>query len=67
METHHRETSMIGEKNTKVLLPAWIFEQVKDNDEIRRLVFDYMTRYPNYRIIKVSGCFAVCEKLESFL
>ncbi|QPA60659.1 hypothetical protein [Lysinibacillus sphaericus] len=52
---------------TKVLLPAWIFEQAKDNDEIRLLVLDYMTRYPNYRIIKVSGSFAVCEKLESFL
>ncbi|GED66289.1 hypothetical protein LFU01_47410 [Lysinibacillus fusiformis] len=51
----------------KVLLPAWIFQQAKDNDEIRRLVLEYVTRYPNYRVIKVSGSFAVCEKLESFL
>jgi len=58
---------MIGEKNTKVLLPAWIFEQAKDNDEIRRLVLEYMRRYPNYRIIKVSGSFAVCDRLEEFL
>ncbi|MGE7951905.1 hypothetical protein [Lysinibacillus xylanilyticus] len=48
---------------SKVLLPAWIFEQAGgNNDEIRRLVLQYMTRYPNYRIIKVSGSFAVCER-----
>lgn len=52
---------------TKVLLPAWIFEQAKDNDEIRRLVLDYMTRYPNYRIIKVSGSFAVCKREQGLL
>ncbi len=51
----------------KVLLPAWIFEQAKDNDETRHLVLQYMTRYPNYRIIKVSGSFAVCERFEGFL
>ncbi|MFK5708638.1 hypothetical protein [Lysinibacillus boronitolerans] len=52
---------------TKVLLPAWIFEQVKDNDEIKRLVLDYMRRYPNYRIVKVSGSFAVCERHDGLL
>ncbi|MFJ7886816.1 hypothetical protein ACIQYL_01855 [Lysinibacillus xylanilyticus] len=29
---------------TKVLLPAWIFEQVKNNDEISRLVLDGKTK-----------------------
>ncbi|MFF2797085.1 hypothetical protein [Lysinibacillus xylanilyticus] len=54
--------------NHKVLLPAWIFEQARgNNDEIKRLVLQYMERYPNYQIIKVSGSFAVCERLESFL
>lgn len=52
---------------SKVLLPAWIFQQAKDNDEIRRLVLQYMQRYPNYRVIKVSGSFAVCERLDGFL
>ncbi|WP_313469869.1 hypothetical protein [Lysinibacillus sp.] len=52
---------------TKVLLPAWIFGQAKDNDEIRRLVLDYMRRYPNYRIVKVSGSFAVCERLDGLI
>ncbi|AVK96695.1 hypothetical protein FCT18_21085 [Lysinibacillus sphaericus] len=51
----------------KVLLPAWIFQQAKDNDQIKRLVLQYMIRYPNYRIIKIKGSFAVCERLEGFL
>ncbi|WP_312130821.1 hypothetical protein [Lysinibacillus capsici] len=52
---------------TKVLLPAWIFEQAKDNDEIRRWVLQYMQRYPNYRIVKVSGSFAICDRQDGFL
>lgn len=52
---------------TKVLLPAWIFQQAKDKGEIRQLVLSYMCRYPNYRVIKVSGSFAVCERLERLL
>ncbi|MGE7840088.1 hypothetical protein ACQKNX_04785 [Lysinibacillus sp. NPDC093712] len=52
---------------SKVLLPAWIFQQAKDNDEIRRLVLQYMRRYPNYRVMKVSGSFAVCEREQGLL
>lgn len=51
----------------KVLLPAWIFERAKDNDEIRRLVLDYMQRYPNYRVLKVSGSLAICERQDGLL
>ncbi|MEB2281076.1 hypothetical protein LAV73_13875 [Lysinibacillus xylanilyticus] len=28
----------------KVLLPSWIFEQARDNDEIGRLVLEYKTK-----------------------
>ncbi|MGE7940655.1 hypothetical protein ACQKNB_01070 [Lysinibacillus xylanilyticus] len=53
---------------SKVLLPAWIFQQARgNNDEIKRLVLQYMTRYPNYRIIKVSDSFAVCERHDGLL
>lgn len=52
----------------KVLIPCWIFEQAKnDKKEIKRLVEDYMSRYPDYRLIGVSGSFAVCEKSESLV
>lgn len=52
---------------TKVLLPAWIFAQAKDNDGIRRLVLEYMRRYPNYRVTKVSGSLAICERQDGLL
>lgn len=46
---------------TKVLLPAWIFEQAGGNKrELQALIVDYMKRYPEYRILKVQGKFAVC-------
>jgi len=48
---------------TKVLLPAWIFEQAEgDKDEIRRLTLKYMQRYPDYRVLKIQGKFAICER-----
>ncbi|MGR6899577.1 hypothetical protein M2M59_03870 [Rummeliibacillus sp. G93] len=47
---------------TKVVLPAWIFEQAQgDKDEIKRLVLEYMKRYDGYRVIKVSKRLAICE------
>lgn len=59
---------MMNSVPTRVLLPAWIFEQAKgDNNEIKRLVQQYMTRYPNYRVVKVSGSFAVCEREQRLL
>lgn len=58
---------MLNNVPHRVLLPLWIFEQSKgDENEIRRLVIQYMTRYPNYRLIKISGSFAVCEREEAF-
>lgn len=51
----------------KVLLPAWIFEQAKDDKDIKCLVQEYMTRYPHYRVIKVSDSFAVCDRLDGFI
>ena len=52
----------------RVLLPKWIFEQAQDNeDEIRRLVMEYMKRYPNYRTISIHGSFAICERKDDYL
>ena len=46
----------------KVLLPAWIFEQAGDDkNKLRRLVVEYMERYPDYTILKVQGQFAICD------
>lgn len=46
---------------TKVRLPSWIFQQADGNkQELQRLIVEYMKRYPEYRILKVQGKFAVC-------
>lgn len=59
---------MLNNVPQRVLLPLWIFEQAKgDENEIRRLVIQYMTRYPNYRLLKISGSFAVCEREENLV
>ena len=49
-------------KQVKVLLPPRIFKEAGgDKDELKRLIVDYMARYPNYRIKKVKDGFAECE------
>lgn len=48
---------------SKVLLPEWIFTQAGDDkQELKRLIVEYMKRYPYYRILKVTGRFAICER-----
>lgn len=46
---------------SNILLPAWIWEQAKNQEELKKLVLEYMKRYPGYTILKVKGNFAVCE------
>lgn len=49
-------------KQVNVLLPPRIFKEAGDDKaELKRLIVNYMTRYPNYRILKVKDGFAVCE------
>jgi hypothetical protein len=46
---------------TKVLLPAWIFEQAQDKEHLKKLVLNYMKRYPEYTVKRVNNQFAECE------
>lgn len=48
----------------RVLLPGWIREKARDKEEFKRLVLEYMKRYPDYRVKKVVGEFAICEHKE---
>lgn len=52
------------DNTSRVLLPAWIFEQAGDDKkELRRLVLRYINKcYPDYRIVKVKGKFAICAR-----
>ncbi len=55
--------SMNLEKGTrKVVLPRWIWEQAKDKEEFKRLVLQYMERYPDYIVKRIESGLAVCVK-----
>jgi hypothetical protein len=47
---------------TKVLLPAWIWEEASDKEHLKKLVLQYMRRYPDYAVKAVKDGFAVCER-----
>ncbi len=53
----------------RVLLPQWIFEQAADDEnELYRLVHHYIWQsYQDYKIIKIEGSFAICERTGRFL
>lgn len=53
---------MISSNHTNVLLPAWIWEEAKDKQHLKKLVLEYMQRYPEYTVKKVKDRFAVCER-----
>lgn len=55
---------MFDEVPYRVLLPDWIREKARDKEEFKKLVLEYMKRYPDYRVKKVVGNFAICEKKE---
>lgn len=53
---------MLSNNNTvRVVLPDWIWEQSKNETEIKKHILQYMQRYPDYTILKVKGRHAICE------
>ncbi|MCQ6530531.1 hypothetical protein [Bacillus mycoides] len=60
---------MIASNNvTKVVLPAWVYEGEKTEQEIHRNASQYLQRVPKrylgYRILKIENGMAVCERME---
>jgi len=56
---------LFGEVTTKVPLPAWIFEQAgNDEQEMKRLVSQYMKRYSHLRVVRINvkKQMAICIK-----
>jgi len=49
---------------TKVLLPQWLMDKKKEVDESIFLlqVQEYLTKYPNYKLLYVENKLAVCER-----
>ncbi|MFK4417150.1 hypothetical protein ABH961_005739 [Bacillus sp. RC251] len=54
------------EKQSKVLLPQWVWQEANSTDEVKQNVLKYINprRYPGYRVLKVSKGFAICERGE---
>jgi len=52
------------EYKTNVLLPSWIFKEARDKEHLKRLVLQYMKRYPDYTVKSIKNRMAVCERRE---
>lgn len=52
------------DKQSKVLLPQWVWQEANSTDEVKKNVMKYINpkRYPGYRVLKVSKGFAICER-----
>ena len=55
---------MLDKNQSKVVLPSWVSEGAKNEQEMKVKAIEYITpdRYPGYKIIKIQGDIAVCER-----
>ncbi|WP_170950099.1 hypothetical protein [Bacillus cereus] len=55
---------MLDKIQSKVVLPAWVWKGVRNEKEAKERAIEYITpnRYPGYKIIKVQGDIALCER-----
>ncbi|PFS55818.1 hypothetical protein [Bacillus thuringiensis] len=53
---------------TNVVLPAWVYEGAKNEQEIMRNACRYINRipkrYPGYKVLLVNNGIAKCERCE---
>ncbi|EEM38242.1 hypothetical protein P9Y62_24545 [Bacillus thuringiensis] len=57
---------MLDKNQSKVVLPSWVWEGVKNEREAKSKAIEYINpdRYPGYKIIKIEGDIAVCERVS---
>ncbi|WP_215597752.1 hypothetical protein [Bacillus mycoides] len=55
---------MLDKTESKVVLPSWVWKGAKNEQEAKVKAIEYITpdRYPGYRVIKIQGDIAVCER-----
>ncbi|HFJ9465774.1 hypothetical protein [Bacillus thuringiensis] len=55
---------MLDKNQSKVVLPSWVWEDVKNEREVKMKAIEYITpdRYPGYKIIEIQGDIALCER-----
>lgn len=58
---------MLDKNQSKVVLPKWVWEGARNEKEAKTKAIEYLTpnRYPGYKVIKVQGDIAVCERANS--
>ncbi|HDR7616996.1 hypothetical protein ACQVPC_25880 [Bacillus mycoides] len=55
---------MLDKNQSKVVLPSWVWKGARNEKEAKMKAIEYITpdRYPGYKVIKVQGDIAVCER-----
>ncbi|HDR7790332.1 hypothetical protein ACU82A_30550 [Bacillus cereus] len=55
---------MLDKNQSKVVLPTWVWKGARNEKEAKEKAIEYITpdRYPGYKIIKIQGDIAVCER-----
>lgn len=55
---------MLDKNQSKVVLPAWVSEGAKNEQEMKMKAIEYITpdRYPGYKILNIKNGIAVCER-----
>ncbi|MEC5308049.1 hypothetical protein [Bacillus thuringiensis] len=55
---------MLDKNQSKVVLPSWVSEGAKNEQEAKVKAIEYITpdRYPGYKILSVKGDIAICER-----
>ncbi|WP_176527703.1 hypothetical protein [Bacillus sp. AFS023182] len=55
---------MLDKKETKVVLPSWVWKGAKNEKEARVKAIEYITpdRYPGYTVVSIKGDIAICER-----
>ena len=58
---------MLDKNQSKVVLPKWGWKGAWTEKEARVKAIEYITpdRYPGYKIIKIQGDIAVCERTNA--
>ncbi|MFB6730615.1 hypothetical protein ACMZ5A_26070 [Bacillus mobilis] len=54
---------MLDKNQSKVVLPKWVWKGARNEKEARVKAIEY--RYPGYKIIKIQGDIAVCERANA--
>ncbi|WP_179955703.1 hypothetical protein [Bacillus sp. AY18-3] len=58
---------MLDKNQSKVVLLKWVWKGARHEKEARVKAIEYITpdRYPGYKVIKVQGDIAVCERANA--